>query len=355
MAINPDTDLLIFRERIERGEFKPSGFTNMQHEAAQVQPSENRAVVEPHAEAHAETHGEYGYQQIGGVPASSGGPAPQQHGYAQQASSAIEENIGEVAKETYVPPSEGYTQVEAALGNILGASETESLMGDKKKITKNEREEREAAEGMYCVWHPWRSAYAICHYCHRPFCFEDLVESGGNYYCLEDIDKVGAVQESNEIRKLPLNLNIVSGIIFMVPMVIVLLFSGNGLAEAIAFAQRAGFFTFISNATFAYASALVGMLLAFFCFVAGVMIFVGSKKSTWLGLSSDILTSIFFLYVFMNVHAVYALAGAIIMLVGLAVLVYSRITYQPSAEEISKEMNANKAEAPVEFANAGRF
>jgi hypothetical protein len=353
MTINPDTDLLIFRERIEKGEFKPSGFVNVQHEAAPVQPVENRAVTEPHAES----GNEYRYQQIGGAPAASGGATLQQMGNVQQAGAPIEENIGEVAKETYVPPSEGYTQVEAALGNILGASETESLMGDKeKRVTKSEREEREAAEGMYCVWHPWRSAYAICHYCHRPFCFEDLVESNGNYYCLEDIDKAGAEQESlSGMRKLPLNLNIVSGIIFMVPMVIVLLFSGNGLAEAITFAQRVGFFTFISNVTFTYAAAMLGILLAFFCFIAGVMIFVGSKKSTWLGLSSDVLTSIFFLYVFVDAHEIYALAGAAIMLAGLAILVYSRITYQPSAEELSKELKANAAEAPIEFPNAGRF
>ncbi|MGC8537674.1 MAG: hypothetical protein ACP5MZ_01660 [Candidatus Micrarchaeia archaeon] len=352
MTINPDTDLLIFRERIEKGEFKPSGSVNIQHEAAPVQPVENRAMVEPRADS----GNEYRYQQIGGAPAASGGPALQQVG-RQQSSTPTEANIGEVAKETYVPPSEGYTQVEAALGNILGASETESLMGDKeKRITKSEREEREAAEGMYCVWHPWRSAYAICHYCHRPFCFEDLVESNGNYYCLEDIDKAGAEQESSgEIRKLPLNLNLVSGIIFMLPMVIVLLFSGNGLAEAITFAQRVGFFTFISNVTFAYAAAMIEMLLAFFCLIAGILIFVSSKKSTWLGLSSDVITSIFFLYVFVNTHELYALAGAAIMLAGLAILVYSRVTYQPSVEELSKELEANKTETPMEFPNAGRF
>ena len=353
MTINPDTDLLIFRERIEKGEFKSSGFVSMQNEAAPVQQVEDKTVTEPHAES----GNEYRYQQIGGAPAASGSLALQQIDNVQQAAAPIEEKIGEVAKETYVPPSEGYTQVEAALGNILGASETESLMGDKeKRVTKSEREEREAAEGMYCVWHPWRSAYAICHYCHRPFCFEDLVESNGNYYCLEDIDKAGAEQESlSGIRKLPLNLNIVSGIIFMAPMVIVLLFGGNSLAEAITFAQRVGFFTFISNATFAYAAAILGILLAFFCFIAGVMIFVGSKKSTWLGLSSNVLTSIFFLYVFVDAHEIYALAGAAIMLAGLAILIYSRVIYQPSTEELRKELKANDVEAPIEFPNAGRF
>ncbi|EQD58270.1 hypothetical protein B2A_04436, partial [mine drainage metagenome] len=200
MTINPDTDLLIFRERIERGEFKQSGFAAQGHTSAQVQPSDNRAVVEPHAEAHEE----YRYQQIGETSTASGGPALQQSAHILK-ESAPAENLGEVAKETYVPPSEGYTQVATALGNILGTSETESLMGDKeKRITKGEREEREAAEGMYCVWHPWRSAYAICHYCHRPFCFEDLVESNGNYYCLEDIDKAGGEHASFEGGKLPL-------------------------------------------------------------------------------------------------------------------------------------------------------
>ncbi len=354
MTINPDTDLLIFRERIERGEFKSTGFVNIQHEAAQAQQNENRVVVEPHAEAHEE----YRYQQIGGAPIAPGGPSPMQPNpsYTGQPSAAVDESIGEVAKETYVPPSEGYTQVETALGNILGASETESLMGNKEKtVTKGEREEREAAEGMYCVWHPWRSAYAICHYCHRPFCFEDLVESNGNYYCLEDIDKAGGEQSSGNGRKLPLNLNIISGIIFMVPMVLVLIFSGNAAAEAITFAQRVGFFTFISNMEFSYVAALVGTLLAFFCFIAGVLIFVGSKKSTWLGLSSDVLVSVFFIYIFVNAHEAYALAGAAVMLAGLAILIYSRIAYQPSAEEISKEIEANKAEAPIEFPNAGRF
>ena len=56
--------------------------------------------------------------------------------------------------------------VEAAGGNM-------SQMSDKKKgKTHSEEESEEADQGLSCVWHPWRPAYAICNYCHRPFCFE---------------------------------------------------------------------------------------------------------------------------------------------------------------------------------------
>lgn len=59
----------------------------------------------------------------------------------------------------------------------------------KKKVSKNEKSEMAAAKGLSCVNHPWRQAYAICKYCSRPFCYADLMEHDGNFYCIEDLDQ----------------------------------------------------------------------------------------------------------------------------------------------------------------------
>ena len=57
---------------------------------------------------------------------------------------------------------------------------------------KGRADSREMARGLFCSVHQFRHAYALCAYCHRPFCFEDIVEYQKDYYCIEDIDRVTA-------------------------------------------------------------------------------------------------------------------------------------------------------------------
>lgn len=44
------------------------------------------------------------------------------------------------------------------------------------------------AKGQTCAHHPWRAAHAVCAYCNRPFCYQDLIEFKNSYYCSEDMD-----------------------------------------------------------------------------------------------------------------------------------------------------------------------
>lgn len=139
-----------------------------------------------------------------------------------------------------------------------GSITDESTSGESRAMTKEES--TEAAKGLKCLGHPWRDAYAVCNYCKMGFCYSDIAEYGGSYYCLEDLGKVAGTmplaesQQTNTVLKASSMAFIVSALVigyFIAPELYYILF----VAGLSSLGQ-------ISRLGTAYSVAVLNLLLA---------------------------------------------------------------------------------------------
>ncbi|MCL4387536.1 hypothetical protein M1567_00060 [Candidatus Marsarchaeota archaeon] len=240
--------------------------------------------------------------------------------------------------------------VEAAGGDIS------QMSAKKKSKTRSEEESEEAAEGLSCVWHPWRPAYAICNYCHRPFCFEDIVEQNGHYYCLEDIDKVGTESAISEMSgKLNyINVGAISGIMYVAVFLLFILFASTQLSNVISYSNSVGFFTFLSSAKLEEILLVLESAAALLAFVAGFLTMLHAKAAVAVGPIAALLTMIMFAYGFAAFGILYAAVIAAVALMALVMQAYSLVGSR-SAEAVEEKSANEQDNTEVQFANVGRF
>ncbi|MCL5092883.1 MAG: hypothetical protein M1128_00220 [Candidatus Marsarchaeota archaeon] len=325
MAIDPE-DMLIFKVREDKGELpKPS---NAKPRAAN--PSTTAA---PKKKVQARDEAKIGtIVQAQKTNAATFNPA------------AVNSSVG------YVSNASSYREVADAL--ITEGENVNDYIGHGAKSgeTRFETESKEAAIGLSCVWHPWRPAYAICSSCHRPFCFEDIVERNGRYYCLEDVDKA---EPAKELENVTYNrLGIISAVMFSAAFVAFLLLGSSQLGYVINFANKLGFFTFISNIKFDYMFPIIAAIVAFFELITGFMILMQARKGFVIGIISGFVAVALFTYQFLATTTFYLLIIDILTFAGVFSLVYSR-TIDTVASDVL--LGAESAPAPMEFANVGRF
>ena len=240
------------------------------------------------------------------------------------------------------PPREFLAEEEAELaGSRVGG-----------KHTKYEDRSRKAAEGLYCAWHPWRSAYAICTECHRPFCYEDIVEYNGKYYCLEDVDKVASGAGTAELGVGYNKISLISASASILPIAIYLYFTNGILTYIATYFSQVGVTAFIANFSYAYGIALAGMLFTFLQFVSALLIFGQSRKAYGFGIFSGFLAVALFTYEFISSFAWYTLAISILSFIALVTLGYSKNAYEPIE---TKESVLAKDVGPYDWPNVGRF
>ncbi len=250
----------------------------------------------------------------------------------------------------YVSNASSYREVADAL--ITEGENVKDYIGHGSKSgeTRSEAESKEAAIGLSCVWHPWRPAYAVCNYCHRPFCFEDIVERNGKYYCLEDVDKA---EPTKGLENVTYNrLGIISATMFSAAFVAFLLLGSSQLGYVVGFANKLGFFTFISSIKFDYIFPIIAAIVAFFELVTGFMLFMQARRGFAIGIVSGFIAVALFTYQFLATTALYVLVIDILTFAGIVSLVYSRTIDTAAPDEL---LNAENGPAPIEFANVGRF
>ncbi|MGC8652027.1 MAG: hypothetical protein ACP5UH_02130 [Candidatus Micrarchaeia archaeon] len=262
-------------------------------------------------------------------------------------------------EEPFVVPQPSEAMVEASTGIATDralASEMVSKRG-RGRESRSEEESREAAQGLYCVWHPWRPAYAICAYCHRPFCFEDIVESNGNYYCLEDIDKVVGEQPQSVYVRYN-NLGLASAGAMLAAFAVFLYYSGSQVISMVKLSNAIGILAFSSKLAGPYGFLLLGIILAIFMLVSAVMILMQTKRSFMVGLLVSFISLATFSYEYLSTTVVYEAIISIASFVGLVLLLYARSAYEgePEEEEAKEELLEEPGELyPSNVPNIGRF
>lgn len=266
---------------------------------------------------------------------------------AVQPKQAPAQNVIKISRErTFVAPTGSYAQVEEAL-ETTGAG---TQGGRSAKETRAQIASKEAATGLACVWHPWRPAYAVCDYCHRPFCFEDIVEHAGRYYCLEDIDEVtkGAVQELLGYGPAAL----IGGGLLAVTFVAFLYMAGGQIAYIINYANTIGFFAFVGHIQLSYVLTLLGIIVVLFELIAGALLLARAKSGFGASLSASLAGILFFSYVYLDISALYALVVSAVSIASLAALIVSTRTMHLVETEAFKPA---EQVAALDFPNIGKF
>ena len=141
---------------------------------------------------------------------------------------------------------------------------------------KGRADSKEMAKGLYCVAHPFRHAYAICSYCHRPFCFEDIIEYQKDYYCIEDIDRVTAYHKDRLTYEYSTS-SIITSFILTLSFILFIFYSYGQLGYVLNYLLGSPL-RFFSGINFAYVITLASLVVMLFTFGAALYILLGSRQ-----------------------------------------------------------------------------
>ncbi len=233
-----------------------------------------------------------------------------------------------VPKETpHVVASASYSDVEEAIKAALGTGQKNTLLHDSKRESKAGAESKASVYGMFCVWHPWRPAFAACGYCHRPFCLEDTANFDGNYYCLEDIDKVA----SKPIESLSGQYNMlsmISALLLFCSFFLFIYYNGGSTAAALysitGNASKVGAIGALYSISSQDIYAIVGPALIILGVASGILILMRAQLSFIFSIAVSLIIAFFFSYMYIASSEAYYLIYPAVTLLALALLVVSK-------------------------------
>ncbi|MDE1870721.1 MAG: hypothetical protein KGI06_00590 [Candidatus Micrarchaeota archaeon] len=188
--------------------------------------------------------------------------------------------------------------------------------GNNASIRLSGKGGRDAAMGKKCVFHPWRSAYAVCAYCHRPFCFEDIVEYNSGHYCLDDIDRVLPTQASARPSKY--GIYMLSGIMLVLAFLVFLYASYGQLLQMLQYIGSASLIASIGTYIYLLSEAVL-MALGL---VSGILLLMQSRSGVYIGAAVSLSALVVFSYMLIGALDAYFIIIDIAASVSLATLIY---------------------------------
>ncbi len=258
----------------------------------------------------------------------------------------------------YVVPQKSGQQLSQNMGGY-GGIDSYYVKSKSAKETKSEQESKRLAINLMCTWHPWRPAYAVCKYCHRPFCYEDLVNYKGNYYCLEDIDKVsnGEGDSNQNAGESSINLSMITSVLMILPLIILVFLDSSQISTAIAFLIKLGLIPILSTKYFSYAIILAESLIVVLEFIGGIMLFIKSRFNFIYTLVIQIIAIAIFTYESILYVQFPIIMVAVFTFMAFVLNLYSNFVSTPVGSEESSPTSPNKKIDPVQsnFSNVGKF
>ncbi len=227
--------------------------------------------------------------------------------------------------------------ISQLLEESSGAEEPNIGAKQSKRLTKSQKGSIDAAKGLKCVNHPWRDAYAICDYCHRPFCYADIVEYNGKFYCLEDIDKVSSTTAA-KMENPNSKYTSISSAFFIITAVILGYFTYPQAAVLLNYMHKVGLSYMLSNLTYGYAISLMNFAIVLFSVVGGIVVLTKSQKGFYLGAMIGLLMLIAVSYEYLNSSIDYLLVVTVTSLASVSLLAYGRVV-SSNAEFVSEISN----------------
>jgi hypothetical protein len=190
---------------------------------------------------------------------------------------------------------------------------------------------KELAATMNCELHPWRKAYAICDYCKRAFCYEDIVEEAGTFYCVDDMDKIPASAKTVKVVSYG-RISTLSVLCFIAILPVYLVLEYKQLAFFISDLLAAQitsvpiYKVFLANPGFS-----AGILMAVLSFIAGGLVLFGSRSGTRYATIIGVGSGIVFVYIYAVTLIIYPAIYAVIAFFAVLLLLYSRSYYEAAA------------------------
>lgn len=172
-----------------------------------------------------------------------------------------------------------------------------------KPPLKGRADSKARATNLFCVAHQFRHAYAICSYCHRPFCYEDLVEYQKGYYCIEDIDRATTEYAESLANEYSAS-SLITSFLLIGAFVLYLYYSNGSLIYTFdyIFYNLGGFFNAISISYIVILSTLIVMAVSF---VAAFYILLGSKQGHLIASVVSVVAVMLFIYQFIGSGSIY--------------------------------------------------
>lgn len=279
------------------------------------------------------------------MPINQRAPAP-------EAKSIKRERIEDLAKSsTRVKADNSKTDIKRRQ-NELTVSQIEAVGGMNPEYFGVSMDKRDTANkggdasGYMCVWHPWRQAYEICSYCGKPYCFEDIVEKNGMFYCLEDVDKTPVHMQ--QARGDYSYFEMISGSLMMLAFIMFLYFGYsqfsyqlNGLIVALpnlshGLSALSRFYNFVN------AFPLLAFVLTLGSLIVGITVIGHTRRSFLYGITLNMLSVILFSYAYLSYVRIYILLISVLAFASMVLLLISKgIEYQLMEESEESYINTD--------------
>ena len=162
---------------------------------------------------------------------------------------------------------------------------------------RNKAQSKDVASKMTCVQHPWRHAYAVCFACHRPFCFEDIVEYKKGYYCSNDMSKISDQYKARLASEYALA-NLIPALLIMSLTLAMLYYSSGALSSIATYIGQNGVHAFINSATIGSDFIIADVAILLINMFSAIYAITQSRKSAIANIAITVVAVVLMSYQF---------------------------------------------------------
>jgi hypothetical protein len=186
--------------------------------------------------------------------------------------------LRERAEKETGPDLRGRIEPDTAYGKEYAGS-VKSRYGsggkDAVKIVLTKEQSIDAAAGLQCVNHPWRSAYAVCAYCKMGYCYADIIERGSSLFCFNDVDRAsGAVYSEKNIQH---TVTRIGGLFFVATAAIIFYFMYPQIS-VLEHATPGSIIYYIIRDAVTYPIPAINIAISLIGIAAGIMVVASPRR-----------------------------------------------------------------------------
>jgi hypothetical protein len=215
--------------------------------------------------------------------------------------------------------------------------EETSVPSAKTRHTKlSASKSKKLAKGKNCTIHPWRNAYALCAADNLPYCYEDLMDYNGTYYCLDDMEKAATLEKSTtQTAEKYSMVNMISATLFILVFPMFVYSSYNTLLPTVLQLYKTDVSLWIPYllSNFQNTLMLVGVLFSLISFLAGASILRESKSAIRNGTAAGVINIVVFGYLYLVIRVFYLAGLVMVSIFALVTLVMSKSAYATIAPD----------------------
>jgi len=181
-------------------------------------------------------------------------------------------------------------------------------------------------KSLYCINHPWRSAYAYCAVDGLPYCFVDLIEYGGKTYCLNDIDSVLRTEGKAEMVTPKNGFSMISSALLLANVAVIFYFTQSQTRFVSSLALQQGFLNFLLNINMLYIFPVANIAVMVLGIMGAVAILKKSYKFFGIAFLTTFGSLFIMIYQYFSNSVAFALLSSVILMIAVSTVVYSRMS-----------------------------